>query len=562
MSVCKDEIDQFKANLSIFKPFEESHPKTVAAFSEMENGNYWFERLLTIDRSWNNNLKKQKKVVISYSKPPVNSQNAPLYDVVYAGGGLATIHAAAMSKLHSLKTVVFDRFTVGVTHRDWNISQIEFDELVKIGLLSKEQADKVVVRRYEKGFVEFSQKNSEFKGERLWMNGVLDLAISANDLLHISKDILVEHGGSYLHSTEFSFVWVNDGIATIEIIQNGVVSYLRCTVFVDCMGSYSPVAQQLNPKGSFTHCCPTVGSISKGFVEGTAPNEVNPTIGEILVTLDDADEQGRQLIWEGFPSKDTEFVTYLFFYDEIDSTTDKSLLNLYELFFEKLPTYKKLGPHFDYGRPAFGMIPSILHSSISNKRVIATDNILCLGDSAALSSPLTYCGFGSFVRNFDRTTTLLSLAVKEKLTSVEYLAEINAFEPNVSIVGNFAKFLVGKKKFETNTVNSMMNMIVALLQELPNSISKNLFTDTLTWENYNTLMSSVPLKYPQSYKYLFKHHGIIGLYRWLLNFIGFTLKAKFFAPKNKLTKSEFFQNYSSKVLFRKLSKSYKSFSKA
>jgi len=552
MSVCLTEIEEYTTDDSIFSPYENSHPKTVSAFRSMQNGSYWFERLLSLEHSWKLKISHQKKVVISYSKPPETSKKSPYFDIVYGGGGLATIHAAAMAKLHNLKTLVFDRFTVGITHRDWNISQVEFDELIHIGLLTEEQANKVVVRKYKSGFVEFFSENSEFKGDRIWMEGVLDVAISANDLLHTCKDILIEHGGEFSHSTTFSHVWVHDGQATIEIIKDGVVSYLRCAVFVDCMGSYSPVAQQLNPKGAFTHCCPTVGTISSGFVQGTNKDEVDPTIGEILLTLDDAQVDGRQFIWEGFPSKDDEFVTYLFFYDEIDSETDKSLVNLFEVFFEKLPSYKKLGENFDYGRPAFGMIPSILHPSLVNSRTVATDSILCLGDSAALSSPLTYCGFGSFVRNFDRTTTLLAFSIKNKLTSVEYLSEINVYEPNVSILGNFAKFLVGKKKFEQNTVNSMMNMIVSILQELPKSVAKSLFTDTLKWEDYNKLMSSVPVKYPNSYKYLFKHHGFIGLFHWAKNFVGFT--AYHFLTKNRNTqsKTQILQHYTGSKAFSAL----------
>ncbi len=552
MSVCLTELEEYSTNDSVYTDYLHSHPKTVTAFRSMQNGSYWFERLLSLEHSWKQRISQQKKVVISYSNPPESAKNSPYYDVVYGGGGLATIHAAAMAKLHNLKPLVFDKFTVGITHRDWNISQVEFDRLVEIGLLTKEQADEVVVRRYKNGFVEFYSDNSEFKGDRIWMDGVLDMAVSANDLLLTCKDILIENGGSFSHSTTFSHVWVYDGKATIEIIQNGVVSYVQCAVFVDCMGSYSPVAQQLNPKGSFTHCCPTVGTISSGFVQGTQKDEVDPTIGEILLTLDDAQADGRQFIWEGFPSKDDEFVTYLFFYDEIDSETDKSLLNLFEIFFEKLPTYKKLGENFDYGRPAFGMIPSILHPTIRNSRIVATDSILCLGDSAALSSPLTYCGFGSFVRNFDRTTTLLSYAIKNKLTSVEYLSEINAFEPNVSIVGNFAKFLVGKKKFEANTVNSMMNMIVSILQELPQSVAKSLFTDTLQWEDYNKLMSSVPVKYPNSYSYLFKHHGFIGLLRWAKNFLGFTAYHFLNKKKNLFSKSQILQQTKGSKTFSQL----------
>ncbi|HRK59320.1 MAG TPA: hypothetical protein PLI74_06735, partial [Candidatus Kapabacteria bacterium] len=197
--------------------------------------------------------------------------------------------------------------------------------------------------------------------------------------------------------------------------------------------------------------------------------------------------------------------------------------SLYEIFFKQIHTYKKADTNFIVNRPLFGIIPSYLHKSLFQEKNIATNNILCLGDAAGLSSPLTYCGFGSFIRNLDRTTSILDHCLKLNKTDTKNLSQVTAYEANVSIAANFAQFLVGKSHFPKQAVNETMNIILDILNDLPANISAELFRDSLTWESYNTLMSTVPKKHPQAYKFLLRHHGVEGLFWWLTNFFGFSI---------------------------------------
>lgn len=66
------------------------------------------------------------------------------------------------------------------------------------------------------------------------------------------------------------------------------------------MGSTSPIACQLNCGRPFSLVCPTVGTVARGYKQGNAPGAVDPEVGEVLVTTEDA-HNGRQLIWEAFP---------------------------------------------------------------------------------------------------------------------------------------------------------------------------------------------------------------------------------------------------------------------
>lgn len=522
MSLC---INTSGNNISddIFTPYEKSHPLTIDNFSSMENGAYWFDRLRAFE-NFNLYNHQNNNSVLEFDSGNVNFSSAD-YDIIYAGGGLSVLHGAVMSVVYGYNVCIFDRFEVGTTHRDWNISLTEIKKAVEVGLLTEDELSLIVAKHYSQGgFIKFYDKTSSVKTPALWMNDVLDIAIDANALLQIARKKIEFAGGKILNGTVFKKVISHNNGVHIIIERNGIIEKIGGRVFVDGMGINSPISKALNPSLQFTHCCPTVGTISSGFEQGNAENQVNKEVGEILVTLDDADESGRQLIWEGFPSNDDKFITYLFFYDKFNSNHDKSLLNLYEIFFRQLHTYKKPSKDFSIGRPLFGIIPSYLHKSLFQQKRISAHNILCVGDSAGLSSPLTYCGFGSFIRNIQRTTTLLHKALDSNNTDEKSLSRITAFESNVSIAANFAQFLVGNPHFPRHAVNETMNIILDILQNLPPTIGKELFQDTLSWSSYNTLMSTVPKMYPAAYKLLLRHHGINGLYWWFINFIGFSVQ--------------------------------------
>ena len=96
----------------------------------------------------------------------------------------------------------------------------------------------------------------------------------------------------------------------------------------------------------------SVGTVARGFARGEGPDTVDFNVGEILVSTEDARDH-RQLIWEGFAGARArdEYATRLFFYDAVDSPADKSLLALFERYFEGLPRYKRAGAQWRVGRP-------------------------------------------------------------------------------------------------------------------------------------------------------------------------------------------------------------------
>jgi len=521
MAICISPNEE-SVSPDIFSPYKLTHPRTIEQFESIPNGAYWFKRLLHFEKWSNGSKHRSDNKPVSFSNKYNNTHQ---FDIIYGGGGLAVIHAAVMSKVYGYRVCIFDQYHVGYTHRDWNISLSEINKLVDIGLLSEQELQMIIAKHYSKGgFIKFHNESSSVKSPALWMHDVLDIAIDANTLLELCRVKLTDLGNSILDYATFKHVTSEINSVTVFLENNNVPIELTAKVFIDSMGAFSPVSRYLNPQRHLTHCCPTVGTIASHYKYGNEPDEVNPEVGEILLTLDDADASGRQLIWEGFPGKNDSFITYLFFYDEVTSSQNKSLLSLYEVFFKEIHHYKKADQNFQIERPLFGIIPSYLHKSLFQQKRISTQNIVCLGDAAGLSSPLTYCGFGSFIRNLDRTTSRLDYCISAKKTDQKNLSQVSAYESNVSIAANFAQFLVGKEHFPKNAVNETMNIILDILNDLPDTIGAELFRDTLTWKSYNTLMSTVPKKYPQAYKLLLRHHGPDGLFWWLVNFIGFSVE--------------------------------------
>jgi lycopene cyclase CruA len=497
-----------------------THPLVYQHFSKLADGEFWVRRIQELDRYWSRiGQANIPEVILDGSKLPPAIKITGEFDVIYAGATLGLLHAAAMASLHQQSVLVFDKYTPAKTHRDWNISLRELARLEKMGLIKQAEVEHAITARYKTGFVEFAARGER---KRLYMQNVLDCAIESDAILCLALKRLLQHPKSaVIGQTYFERVFKCEHGVIVEVRREGQLQYFKAKVLVDTMGVMSPIAMQLNNGLPQTHCCPTVGTLASGL------ENVDYSVGEILVSTEPADFSrggGRQLIWEGFPASQTEFTSYLFFYDRIDSENDKSLLNLFEVYFEKLPTYKPLGKDFKIHKPVFGIIPAYHHNGFGNSRVTADDRIVLFGDAASLSSPLTFCGFGSMVRNLERTTTALAHALERNALSRADLEHINAFEPNVAIMSNLMKFMCyDKRTDEPNFVNELMNEIMKVLDELPERYRETLFRDEMTLADFTTLILKVGAKYPKIFPITYQKLGILGSVSWLQNWAGWAL---------------------------------------
>lgn len=507
----------------LLESIKSTHPCLYRAFSSFADGELHLQRIIDLDRSGEHLRKSVQKVILPSGELPNSALIAGEYDLIYAGGTLGLIHAAVMAWKYGWKVMIFDRYTPAKSTRDWNISREELLKLSAIGLFTESEVDSVIVRRYKNGWVEFYQPDGSQK--RLIMNNVLDCAVDTDKLLGLAKEkVETAQGSKIIAGSTFQYCYQFDDHIVVQIEdQQGNVLYYKAKVLVDVMGILSPIAMQLNEGKPHTHVCPTVGTTASGF------EDVDFDTGEILATTGPADiasGRGRQLIWEGFPAEGLKYITYLFFYDEVDSPNDKSLLELFETYFRILPEYKKSGKDFVIHRPVYGIIPAYFHDSFNRMREVADDHIILFGDAASLGSPLTFCGFGSMVRNLDHLTGDLDRALNDNTLSKRHLEQINAYEPNVAAMANLMKYMCfNSATDELNFVNDLMNEVMMVLDDLPHHYRQAMFRDEMKIEELAVVMLRVAWRYPKVLMATWEKLGLHGSLGFVKNLAGWAFSS-------------------------------------
>ncbi|MGI8789077.1 MAG: NAD(P)/FAD-dependent oxidoreductase [Pyrinomonadaceae bacterium] len=502
--------------------FRRQFPLTVENLAALPNREAWLNRIWEIERRWREFREnpKQSEEAFFFNSAPKDLIIEAEFEIVYAGGTLGLLHAAVMAAEYDRKVLVFDAHTVGKTHRDWNISDEELREFIKAGLFTEAEIETAVMNRYRTGFVKFYDANSKIKTPPLFMDNVLDVAIEADRLLEIAAKKLKKTESKIINNLRFirAFVGKEKVLIECEDAKSGKRRLFAAKLFVDATGTNSPVSRQLNAGKSITHVCPTVGTVARGFKRGAGEGEVDFSVGEILVSTEDAADN-RQLMWEGFAgnSKKDEYTTYLFFYDSIESKADKSLLRLFENYFEKLPEYKTKNGAWSVVKPVFGYIPSVHHRGWNNVKKTATDRIMLVGDAAGLSSPLTFCGFGSHVRNLRRLTRLTENAVRENSFDEKTLSQINAYEPRVAQVSSLAEFMRPTDSSDASAVNETMNAVMAALSSLDKRIAREMFQDRISFDSFKKVLAKTAKIHPKVFKKMFAHLGAKGAFWWLAN---------------------------------------------
>jgi hypothetical protein len=256
--------------------------------------------------------------------------------------------------------------------------------------------------------------------------------------------------------------------------------------------------------------------VARGFARGEGTDRVDFNVGEILVSTEDARDH-RQLIWEGFAGARArdEYATRLFFYDTVDSPADKSLLALFERYFEELPRYKRAGAQWRVERPLFGYATGVHPRGWKARGQTATARVMLIGEAAGASSPLTFSGFGSSVRRLRRLTHLTDLALAADLLDARALSEINAPAPRVAQMSGFAEFLRPAPQSQPANVNETLNAVMAALHDLDVRVRRELFQDRMSFSALKSLLGRTAKLYPRIFQRVREHLGARGTFWWL-----------------------------------------------
>jgi lycopene cyclase CruA len=497
-------------------------PLLVENLANLPDREAHLRRIWEIEQRWDefqDNPERAEEVVFS-GAAPADLKTDGEFEIIYAGGTLGLLHAAVMALKYNRRVLVFDAHTVGKTHRDWNISDAELKEFISSGLFTPEEIETAIVNRYKTGFVKFYDANSKIKTPPLFMENVLDVAIEADKLLEIAAKKLKNTDSKIINKLRIirAFVQKDKVVVECEDVKTGRRKLFAAKLFVDATGTNSPLSRQLNAGKSITHVCPTVGTVAKGFRRGGEEREVDFSVGEILVSTEDASDN-RQLMWEGFAGSERrdEYTTYLFFYDSVASSADKSLFRLFEEYFEKLPGYKAKNGAWKVVKPVYGYIPGVHHRGWNNQKKTAAERILLVGDAAGLSSPLTFCGFGSHVRNLRKLTDLTERALREDLLDEKNLSAINAYEPRVAQMASLAEFMRPAPNSKPSVVNETMNAVMGALGSLDREISREMFQDRMRFASFKKVLLKTAQIHPKVFKKMFDHLGAKGAFWWIAN---------------------------------------------
>jgi lycopene cyclase CruA len=536
------------ANPPDLKYFRDRYPLTVANFGALGEREAHLRRIWQTEMRWQETLEQQgrgaAREAVVHGAPPSGLSVEGEFEIIYAGGTLGLLHAAVLAARFQRRVMAFDAGAIGRDggsgsgKRVWNISGEELGEFERAGLFTKEEIEAAIVNRYRSAFVKFHDAASRVKTPPLWMENVLDVAVDADKLLALAAAKIRARQGAgcaLVEGMRFVRAYVEADRVSVELEEarddggggssngNYVGGRRRrlfaARLFVDAEGVHSPVARQLGGGRALTHVAPSVGTVARGFARGEGADRVDFNVGEILVSTEDARDH-RQLIWEGFAGARArdEYATRLFFYDAVDSPADKSLLALFERYFEELPRYKRAGAQWRVERPLYGYAPGVNPRGWKTRGAqTAEDRVMLVGGGAqGAASPLSFSGFGSCVRHLRRLTHLTDLALAADLLDARALSEINAPAPRVAQMSGFAEFLRPGPQGEPANVNETLNAVMAALHGLDVRVRRELFQDRMSFSAFKSLLSRTAKLYPRIFQRRVREHlGARGTFWWL-----------------------------------------------
>ncbi len=504
--------------------FRRRYPQTVTHFATLANREAWLRRIWELDVRWQgatsgNDLEEGREVIVR-GTPPAGLNVEAEFEIIYVGGALGTLHAAVMAARYGRRVMLMDAQVLGQTPRHWNVSDEELREFERAGLFTKEELEAAVVNRYRAGFVKFHDAASRVKTPPLLVNGVHDVALAGDGLLRLAaaKIQKSETASALMDGVRFVRCYLQRERVVVEVeeAKTGRRKLYAARLLVDATGTSSGISKQLNDGCALTHVCPTVGTVARGFERGADADKVDFGVGEILVSKEDARDH-RQLMWDGFAGSALrdEYTTRLFFYDAVDSPADKSLLALFEHYFESLPRYKRTGAQWRVVEPVFGYAAGYQRHGRSSRRGAADDRVMLISDAAGHTSPLALSGFGAHIRNLHRLTHLTDLALTADLLDAASLSQINTHEARVAQIANLAEFMRPTAKGAPNAVNETLNAVMAALHDLDERVRRELFQDRLSFSAFKNLLSRTAKLYPRIFQRMREHLGTRGTFWWL-----------------------------------------------
>ncbi|KAG6557903.1 hypothetical protein Mapa_000081 [Marchantia paleacea] len=440
------------------------------------------------------------------------------FDVVVCGGTLGVFVATALAQ-RGFKAAIVERGQLRGRMQEWNISRKELFELVKLGVLSAEEAEQVIA-------VEFNPNRVGFgAGSDIWVKDILHLGVSPAKLIETVKQRFIQAGGT---------VFEGMGLSKVDIFDDGAVVYLdndeilKARLVLDCMGNASPIVRQVRWGQRPDGVCMVVGTCARGFENNTTSDVIFTNLPVV-----DVGKSKLQLFWEAFPagSGPKDRTTYLFTY--LDATPDRpSLEELLEAYWDLMPEYQNVKlEDLEILRVLYGFFSTYRKSPLPS----AFDRILQIGDASGIQSPLSFGGFGSIARHLERLTTGLTDALEGDILEKDNLSLLNPYMPNLSgawLLQRAMSVPPGGSP-PPDFINELLSTNFTCMEKLGDPVMRPFLQDVVQFGPLAKTMASMMLANPGILPQIFKQVGIVPLIDWLVHFIGlgtFTFLSSVAAP--------------------------------
>jgi lycopene cyclase CruA len=509
--------------------FRRRYPETVASFGALPRREEWLRRIWELETAWRADWETRggthaQPEALVRSAPSAGREAEAEFDVIYAGGAAALLHAAALACAHGRRVLVLGGARAeGETGGVWNLSEDDLKEIEGAGLFTREEVEAAVLNRYRGGFVKFHDAASRVKAEPLWVSGALDVAVDGERLMALASARLAALGSkgcAVMTNLRFARAYVEPQRVTIEAeAPGGARRFFAARLLVDASGADSPVARQLNGGGAAARVRPSVGTVARGFARGEERDEADFRAGEILVSTEDASAH-RQLLWEAFAGAPArgDYTTRLFFHDTTDSPADKSLLALFERYFESLPAYKRRGAGWRVERPVFDYAHAPREGWRSRRRV-ASERVMLLGEAASGSSGGALAsarGAGAGARELRRVARLTDEALASGASDADTLASIcDGGSARVVRALGLAEFMRPAAGGAPHAVNETLNALMAAMFDLDEGERREVFRGHVSAGALRRLLARTARLYPRIFARVREHFGARGALCWV-----------------------------------------------
>ncbi len=416
----------------------------------------------------------------------------PDWDVVIGGGTLGILLGVALAKL-GWRVALLERGILRGREQEWNISRAEITHLVTQGLLSEAELEKAIATEYNPARIQFGDSDP------LWIKDILNVGIDPVYLLETLKQRFLEVGGTLLEETSFAHATVYPQGVTVH----AGAQVLNSRLFVDAMGHFSPLVQQVRQGKKPDGVCLVVGTCAEGFAANTT--------GDLMVSFTPIQHQ-CQYFWEAFPARDGR-TTYLFTY--VDAEPDRpSLETLFDEYWRLLPAYQKIDPKdLTLKRALFGFFPCYRDSPLR----YPWDRMVPVGDSSGSQSPLSFGGFGAMVRHLERLTQGIDEALRQDCLTASDLQCLQPYQPNLSVTWLFQQAMrVGvNQTLAPERINHLLATIFADMAALGEPTLKPFLQDVVQFSALAKTLFRTTIYHPGLVAQLLPQVGLPAILRWL-----------------------------------------------